>query len=175
MSNSTSPTPLSGEDRAPMTADELEEIESRAYKATPGPWVDDPDIRPTIKVYRIGMKDPGGEWSHEYLNSKDKLVQVGYIARIPKHDKAMFDSEFIANARTDVPKLVNEVRRLTKENESLRGRLDKEVVAEEGRKVLWHYPLEGHEASEAGYRLMLQNKAVHQAFRTLFARLGLTL
>jgi hypothetical protein len=70
-----------------MTEQELQAIEALAAAATPGPWtvVDEDYLKPTI----IGGDNVGD----------------GYVIRSA-------DAAFIAAARTDVPALVAEVRRL---------------------------------------------------------------
>jgi hypothetical protein len=79
-----------------MTDDELKAIEARANAATPGPWHlaitgdDDPD-RANIEAGAIDVCDN------------------------PTND----DATFIAHARTDVPALVAEVRRLRRHSEAL--------------------------------------------------------
>lgn len=73
-----------------MTEEELQEIEARANAATEGPW----DACLSSGVCRA----PPGEDHHS---------SIGHI-------RTKQDQEFIAHARTDVPKLVAEVRRLRK-------------------------------------------------------------
>ena len=70
----------------PMTAAELDAIEQRAHAATEGPW--------EASAHRTG---------HYLVICPDCGVRGGY-------ERA--DAEFIAHARSDVPALVAEVRRL---------------------------------------------------------------
>lgn len=83
-----------------MTDKELLEIEARANAATPGPWVDNITsvdqhftLQPTKAV--VGLEDCGSPY-----NPWQRMVL----------DEA--DRQFIAHAREDIPRLVNEVRRL---------------------------------------------------------------
>ena len=76
-----------------ITDEYLDEIEMRANLATPGPWV-------------------------EYLEARDKISGSDVISTqgedIYMPGASMADYEFVAHARQDVPKLLNEVRRLRK-------------------------------------------------------------
>lgn len=84
-----------------MTDTDLQEIEARAEAATPGPW------RVVERVAFLDAFDvdtPGGSCLWE--GYRDTCSKV--------------DSEFIAASRTDIPRLLAEVRRLTAENERLR-------------------------------------------------------
>ena len=67
-----------------MTESELLEIESRANAATPGPWL-------------------LGDWNLCYNSLGDCIAEAHFDQN---------DNTFIAKARTDVPRLVDEVRRL---------------------------------------------------------------
>lgn len=82
---------------------DLEAIEGRVAKTTPGPW--DAVLQETSLGTKVGL----------------------YIKGLPSYQvcgdgvKGMFasDAEFIAHARTDIPALLAEVRRLKSENERL--------------------------------------------------------
>lgn len=76
-----------------MTDIELKAIEDRAAKATPGVWTWAQDSRPA-------------HWFRKLL-----VTKAAWWA------KSAADAEFIAHARTDVPALVAEVRRLQNENQ----------------------------------------------------------
>lgn len=84
-----------------MTEEELKAIEERANAATPGPWsVEYKNAHgPEIGSYRyaVGIHPALEDW------------------QTPTTE----DSEFIAHAREDVPKLVAEVRRLRHEKMTL--------------------------------------------------------
>lgn len=74
-----------------MTEDQLAEIEARVKAATEGPWHCDGEL--------VRLHDDGDEW--DVLSRKDfQISQIGLNAK------------FIAHARTDVPDLIAEVRRL---------------------------------------------------------------
>jgi len=86
----------------------LDEIEARANAATPGPWTYH-DGCGYVEVPPYGAIEfkPGWERS------------VHFLARVHNNhvegeDGLGFDGAFIAHARTDVPALVAEVRRLRK-------------------------------------------------------------
>ena len=80
-----------------MTKEQLAAIEARANAATEGPW---------YFVY-AGSSD----WSVLKKTDDDEFC----VADLHRHRKvACPDAEFIAHARTDVPALVAEVRRLRK-------------------------------------------------------------
>lgn len=97
-----------------MTDEQLAAIEARAAAATPGPWfwqfrpreflarlVSGAPMRPFVMAFgRWGM------WSAKPLvNVNDVMVSLANHTDHP-------DAAFIAHARTDVPALVAEVRRL---------------------------------------------------------------
>ncbi len=73
-----------------MTDDELDAIEARANAATPGPWL------PSLDT-----------WPPRRLDGSPRLSEI-------THSLGMFpgDMAFIAAARTDVPALIAEIRRL---------------------------------------------------------------
>ena len=78
-----------------MTEQELKAIEARANAATPGPWVHE------TRYGAIGAVEAGNE----------ALAQVQQrVAR--DNNRRDTDAAFIAHARTDIPSLVDEVRRL---------------------------------------------------------------
>lgn len=72
---------------------QLEEIKARAEKATPGPWMKDPDE----PVHIMKPDKPGFSW--------DGTV----VATLQRDDFGLFEeanADFIAHARTDIPKLL---------------------------------------------------------------------
>jgi len=96
-----------------MTDDELQAIQARADAATPGPW---------------GYMFLGGEY---HVCPESTLTAVGSGLRLA-HVLENFDrrtegydpaaepnAEFIANARSDIPALLAEVRRLRAANGEL--------------------------------------------------------
>ena len=75
-----------------MTNEELDAISERAEKATPGPW---------------GEVAESGEW---WLSGPD--IYDDAVMSTNDTEISQADVDFIAAARTDVPALVAEVRRL---------------------------------------------------------------
>ena len=74
-----------------LTTQELEAIRKRAEQATEGPW-------------SINGKD--------YPNDKTAKLVTNKHVYIAKSFNGESDADFIANARTDIPKLLAEVDRL---------------------------------------------------------------
>ena len=74
-----------------MTEQELSEIEARARAATPGPW----------QSFIEGRDHESGS---NFIKTKGKDIEL-LGATEP-------DQDFIAHARQDVPRLVDEIRRL---------------------------------------------------------------
>jgi hypothetical protein len=128
-----------------LTDEELSEIEDRTSKASPGPWVVEPDLRPDVKneeifravhelesainVFRfIQKKDrekprafvrsesPNTGYFGEGQIIKDMSKNIGHVCELAKfweeNHSNIDDAEFIAHARTDIPKLIEEVYRL---------------------------------------------------------------
>ena len=90
-----------------MTLEELNAIEARAKAATPGAWI----VKHCKTVY---LAD--GTAEHE-IRSLENGHRVAYLlyrmsGKDIGEDPEDLDAEFIAHARTDVPKLVEEVKRL---------------------------------------------------------------
>lgn len=75
-----------------MTEEQLRDIEARAAAATPGPWAGVPD---TLGHWHV-------VWPH------------GHYSSVARNGKFFSDEDaaFVTCARTDVPALVAEVRRL---------------------------------------------------------------
>lgn len=69
-----------------MTPEQLDEIEARANRATEGPW--------------------------EVIGGGEYVTGVSIVVAPDDGGVTSADAEFIASARTDVPQLVAEVRRL---------------------------------------------------------------
>jgi len=82
----------------------LEEIETRAAKATPGPW--------ELKWY--GNPRGWGSWEHFYfLRARGKTRWgLSCITLESKSPVPLEDLDFVAHARTDVPLLCRLVREL---------------------------------------------------------------
>jgi hypothetical protein len=81
-------------DQKPLTEQQLDDIETRANAATPGPWCTD-----SWEIYQGTEYVAGAEW-------------IGETCRAGEMDDSRADAEFVAHARTDVPALLAEVRRL---------------------------------------------------------------
>ena len=105
----------------PMTTEHLAEIEARANAATQGPW----------------------EW-HPYMGSGATLAKPNH----PFHELNILkttddwppiapDADFIAAARTDVPALLAEVRRLQDTAQAIAVKAWDEGYAEGGRGRIW--------------------------------------
>lgn len=111
---------------------DLEAIEARARAATPGPWVpvaEDPacPFPPEIvrrRSWRISTPDDADPRSAG-IPPQDRNLPIAVVDSEHKGDReAWANRDFIAAARTDVPDLVAEVRRLAAENAALRTELE---------------------------------------------------
>ena len=76
-----------------LSEERLAQIEQRCNQSTPGPW----------ESYVEGRDHHGG--SDFIMTAGEDIYLTG--ATVP-------DRDFIANARQDIPNLVNEIRRLRK-------------------------------------------------------------
>src|SRR5213080_1832405 len=111
-----------------LTDAELEAIERRCAEASPGPWI--AQIVGTLEEakllgrFRWAQPDPGfGAWpitpetevgivwraANKLRKPDDTPLRIGLPGVV---EVTAVDAEFIANARTDVPRLVGEIRRL---------------------------------------------------------------
>lgn len=93
-----------------LTNDQLEAIRKRAEAATEGPW-------------ETALLEDGWHVMHDGM-----IVAEMYR-------KEAEDAEFIAHARTDIPKLLAEIERLRKFEKKVTSPLDVEGVAEDGTVV----------------------------------------
>jgi hypothetical protein len=82
-----------------ITFNELDDIAGRADRATPGPWMDEDEI-PTRSFWQEGVVEHEGQWPWPWGSEADAV--------------------FAYRARTDVPALVAEVRRLRDEVAALK-------------------------------------------------------
>ncbi|GIH17079.1 hypothetical protein [Rugosimonospora africana] len=89
-----------------MTDDELDEIERRAMLATPGPWEARLETRWGTGGASCIDLNPGGDEDAELYFIYDPIPRVSPNADLDA------DLDFVAHARTDVPHLVAEIRRL---------------------------------------------------------------
>jgi hypothetical protein len=105
-----------------LTDDELAEMERRAGAATPGDWLHEIETNPRNESgMEYGLKNDTRysvvvtSWVHG--QAKDRLLILG-TSHSPFFERPVTpyispeDAEFIAHARTDIPKLIAEVRRL---------------------------------------------------------------
>jgi len=104
---------------------ELEEINLRASRATPGPWfghaTDDVEASnalyvsttpgPGITVHdnRRGLSDGGRNQVDPSTVVAITLLQGPCLCRPDEFDE---NTEFIAHARSDIPRLIEEIKRL---------------------------------------------------------------
>jgi hypothetical protein len=91
-----------------MTPQELDEIEARARAATEGPWTSVFNCRDCDEIHMSSLTNGQLETPCGAVDEKEATQK---------------DREFIAHARTDVPKLVEEVRRLQREVDELQERV----------------------------------------------------
>ena len=95
-----------------LTDAEIDAIEERANAATPGPWA----------AYGP-MELHGGAYLYtEIMTAPDNLPQIGEtdsegLMTARNRDNHENDAEFMAHARTDVPRLIATIRALRKERE----------------------------------------------------------
>lgn len=83
----------------------LDEIEARANKATPGPWKYDKNFG--VKCDYPSRRDP--EWT-DYI-AKIKHNWIAQPMDFPFVGKELDNGDFIANSRTDIPKLCEALRK----------------------------------------------------------------
>jgi hypothetical protein len=101
-----------------MTDDELDEIDDRAQHATPGPWfvrfLDDDYAMNLVAVSTLPATGRGERWPDFAAGDivAATLIQ-GPIPYVNSRD-GLWDQNaaFIAHARSDVPRLIAEIRRL---------------------------------------------------------------
>ena len=107
----------------PMTPERLAEIEARAEAATEGPWHAwgrgigfELHLGAAAKCGQIRCEDVNGEFRETFKRA---------------------DAAFIAAARTDVPALLAEVRRLQDAAQAIAAKAWDEGYAEGGRGRMW--------------------------------------
>ena len=111
-----------------MTEEELQEIENRMTGISPGPWYECSrdacqcvsvwcDDHPVAEVIK-------GNWGDDFPSIKlegnsPNIVAVPFMDQFTygevSIEEAMANREFIAHTRTDIPKLIAEIRRLKQE------------------------------------------------------------
>ncbi|MGW5688385.1 hypothetical protein [Nonomuraea sp. NPDC003754] len=102
----------------PIGDSELQEIESRAQAATPGPWyvrfLDDDAAANLVAIST--MPDAGGGERWPAWNGSEMVAAT--LVQFPRpyvagpDDRWDENATFIAHARSDVPRLLAEIRRL---------------------------------------------------------------
>lgn len=95
-----------------MTDQELWEISNRAERATRGPWkscIEGRDHLSGDNFIMTGIKEGDNIWSQH------RGTDI-YLSGTTNDDQ-----DFIANSRQDIPRLIDEIFRLRKEIESIKG------------------------------------------------------
>lgn len=106
-----------------MTPDlNLDEIEARANRATPGPWI--PENNSFKRIFH-------GE--HVVCDPYSALPDPKHKSHSILFEQRDANADFIAHARTDIPALIAEVKRLREENERLRDEYREETEC--GNKI----------------------------------------
>lgn len=109
-----------------MTDEELKTIEERAAKAAPGPWE------------ASGFERPDGAVLSALLGPRDSPEQEDYqrmLFDVDTRHPDMATGEFIAHARSDVPALAAEVRRLRQAMTEAEAQVSSEYGEAAGRKL----------------------------------------
>ena len=102
---------------AELSDSDLDEIEERADAATPGPWfVRFLDDVHAMSLYAVSTKPDtgeGGRWPdfEQWTMVAATLVQEPRYADI-EDERWIENARFIAHARSDIPRLITEIRRL---------------------------------------------------------------
>ncbi|MEV6112975.1 hypothetical protein AB0L59_10705 [Streptomyces sp. NPDC052109] len=108
---------------APLTEEELDELDELAAAATPGPWfvraLDDADAMNLVAVSTVPDSGLGERWpgfDHGEIVAATLVQQPRYVdAADERWDE---NAHFIAAARESVPRLVAEIRRLRRQLEA---------------------------------------------------------
>lgn len=97
-----------------LTADDVAAIRARADAATPGPW----------EVGKTNQSPGTGIWYWIVRNATNKILTIFHAVRQAiVEEQVEANCKFIAAARTDIPRLCDEVTRLREENAELRRRV----------------------------------------------------
>lgn len=106
-----------------LTDEELTEIEVRANAATPGPWYAHATDDEVFSNARYISLEPG-EFRHDNKRSMDsqsderadseQVIAITLLQspRLADCDECDENTLFIAHARSDIPRLIAEIRRL---------------------------------------------------------------
>jgi hypothetical protein len=84
----------------PMTDAELEAIRVRAQAATPGPWTS-----------MVEGRDHTSGDSFIMIGPPERRTDDMYVS-LGSHPASPADQDFVAAARQDIPRLLNEIQRL---------------------------------------------------------------
>lgn len=112
-----------------MTPERLEQIRQRAGQATPGPWTWE-----WVDASMQYLHGPGGEFDHVLTVTPcescrahaEELAKAGKEICYTGHPR---DHEFIAHARQDIPDLLAEVARLSRELEQAKAEREQLAAA----------------------------------------------
>ena len=96
------------EENKPMTDEDLAEIKGRLTMATPGPWVHGQNGGYVILGYKPKMERIDGYGADDHICILDDGDQYQYRSE----DEQLANAKFIANAPTDIARLLAEVERL---------------------------------------------------------------
>jgi hypothetical protein len=86
-----------------LTEARIAEIEARANAATEGPWQASWDTFEDTDTYRVEQK------------ATELVIRTSAESYETDNDELFGDIDFIAHARTDIPDLLDEVKRLREE------------------------------------------------------------
>lgn len=100
------------DERKPMTDEELAAIQGRLTKATPGPWVHGQNGGYVILGYKPEKKRIDGYGADDHVC----VLDDGDHHQYRSEDEQLANAEFIANAPTDIARLLAEVEQLRKEH-----------------------------------------------------------
>jgi hypothetical protein len=92
-----------------MTDEELAASEARAAAATEGPWI---AVLPRSQEGGPSICHAGPGWADEFSHPTNVRTAKGDALARRTWEQSAADAAFIAAARTDVPRLAAEVRRL---------------------------------------------------------------
>lgn len=107
------------DERKPMTDEELAAIQDRLTKATPGPWVHGQNGGYVILGYKPEKKRIDGYGADDHVC----VLDDGDHHQYRSEDEQLANAAFIANAPTDIARLLAEVERLNKVSHYLAERL----------------------------------------------------
>ena len=123
---------MTANDDSRLTDAELAEIAAREQVATPGPWqIAEELLRPIsddVPAHpKLVSRNVCTVWNHPQAHAP---LPIFRIANAPHHEPTIHpwldpnDAAFIAHARTDIPRLLAEVRALRAERDAARAELE---------------------------------------------------